>query len=317
MFNLVYETNVASCRIWDALGFKRIGRVKGAGNLKSYPDEPVDAIIYGRSLGGDDDFVSEERFDKIRFYLKYDKYPNGADRAEKSRLRSASLHYSLIPAEGDEPEKLMLKGKEVIPDPQKQYEIARAFHLDRHGGINKTTAAIAEKYHWVRIKETVSQVIRHCPECGEPSKVEPARMAASKRPSTSRRKSSPAKPRSRSPSPNQQLQQEASGANFPEIEQQLEAYGSSAYQVPETTYYREGDMPVDPQLMDAHIEPPPSPFLSATLSTPIASTPADQTAVVGSSQDTPMTGTGDPKPTMSHLTQQMAHTTTYNSPRRR
>jgi len=35
VFNLVYETNVASCRIWDALGFKRIGRVKGAGNLKS------------------------------------------------------------------------------------------------------------------------------------------------------------------------------------------------------------------------------------------------------------------------------------------
>lgn len=31
VFNLVYETNVASLRIWDALGFKRIGRVKGCG----------------------------------------------------------------------------------------------------------------------------------------------------------------------------------------------------------------------------------------------------------------------------------------------
>ncbi|KAK3306030.1 histone acetyltransferase-like protein [Chaetomium strumarium] len=51
VFNLVYETNVASCKIWDALGFKRIGRVKGAGNLKSYPDRLVDAIIYGRDLG--------------------------------------------------------------------------------------------------------------------------------------------------------------------------------------------------------------------------------------------------------------------------
>lgn len=79
----MYETNVASCRIWDALGFKRIGRVKGCGNLKSYPGELVDAIIYGRDLGQDDDFVSEERFDKIRFYLKNGKYPNGADRAEK------------------------------------------------------------------------------------------------------------------------------------------------------------------------------------------------------------------------------------------
>ncbi|KAF2500424.1 hypothetical protein BU16DRAFT_547285 [Lophium mytilinum] len=263
VFNLVYETNVASCRIWDALGFKRIGRVKGAGNLKSYPDEPVDAIIYGRSLGGDDDFVSEERFDKIRYYLKYDKYPDGADRAEKSRLRSASLHYSLIPASGDEPEKLMLKGKEVIPDPQKQYEIARTFHLDRHGGINKTTAAIAEKYHWVRIKETVSQVIRHCSECGEPSKAEPPRPAASARPQTSRQDSAPSK--AQSPSPSQQLQQEASGASLPEIEQQLEAYGSSTYQVPEPVYYRDGDMPVDPQLMNPPLDHPPSPFLSATL----------------------------------------------------
>ncbi|KAI0475212.1 histone acetyltransferase-like protein [Xylariaceae sp. FL0804] len=48
VFNLVYETNVASCRIWDALGFKRIGRVKGCGNLKSYPDRLVDAISTSR-----------------------------------------------------------------------------------------------------------------------------------------------------------------------------------------------------------------------------------------------------------------------------
>lgn len=50
VFNLVYETNVASCKIWDGLGFKRIGRVKGCGNLKSYPGRLVDAIIYGRDL---------------------------------------------------------------------------------------------------------------------------------------------------------------------------------------------------------------------------------------------------------------------------
>lgn len=166
----MYETNLASCRIWDALGFKRIGRVKGCGNLKSYPDELVDAIIYGRDLGQDDDFVSEERFDKIRFYLKNGKYPNGADRAEKSRLRSAATHYKLTSGEGDEPEKLWLKGKEVVADPQKQYEIAREIHHQSHGGINKTTAAIAELYHWVRIKELVSQVIRNCPQCSEMNK---------------------------------------------------------------------------------------------------------------------------------------------------
>ncbi|EKD17685.1 histone acetyltransferase Spt10 [Drepanopeziza brunnea f. sp. 'multigermtubi' MB_m1] len=164
VFNLVFETNVASCRIWDALGFKRIGRVKGAGNLKSYPGQYIDAIIYGRDLGPDgEDFVSEERFDKIKFYLKYGKYPAGADRAEKSRLRSAATHYKLVP----ESDKLMLKDKEVIADPQRQYVIARDVHMVHHGGINKTTATIAEKYHWVRIKETVSLVIRNCSSCKE------------------------------------------------------------------------------------------------------------------------------------------------------
>ncbi|KAK0648593.1 His(2)-Cys(2) zinc finger-domain-containing protein, partial [Cercophora newfieldiana] len=171
VFNLVYETNVASCKIWDALGFKRIGRVKGAGDLKSHPGRLVDAIIFGRDLGdaaggvGSEELVSEERFDKIKFYLKYGRYPNGADRAEKSRLRSAAMHYKLL--EGDI---LMLKDKEVISDPQRQAEIARNVHNQSHAGINKSTATIAEHYHWSRIKETVSEVIRQCNECKEAGK---------------------------------------------------------------------------------------------------------------------------------------------------
>ncbi|KAH7325035.1 hypothetical protein B0I35DRAFT_348941 [Stachybotrys elegans] len=177
VFNLVYETNVASCRIWDALGFKRIGRVKGCGNLKSHPDRLIDAIIYGRDMvpGDSDELVSEERFDKIKFYLKYSKYPNGADRAEKSRLRSAATHYKLL--DGD---KLMLKDKEVIADPAQQYDIARGVHVAQHAGINKTTATIAEKYHWSRIKETVSDVIRNCTECKELGKT-PSSGAAGRR----------------------------------------------------------------------------------------------------------------------------------------
>ncbi|KAI1734601.1 hypothetical protein F4680DRAFT_437659 [Xylaria scruposa] len=172
VFNLVYETNVASCRIWDALGFKRIGRVKGCGNLKSYPDRLVDAIIYGRDLGtdagdgGDPLLVSEERFDKIKFYLKYGRYPNGSDRAEKSRLRSAATHYKLL-----DNDVLMLKGKEVISDPVRQMAVARRFHVEGgHAGINKTTSVIAEKYHWSRIKETVSDVIRTCDQCKDAGK---------------------------------------------------------------------------------------------------------------------------------------------------
>ncbi|PHH69299.1 hypothetical protein CDD80_6842 [Ophiocordyceps camponoti-rufipedis] len=163
VFNLVYETNVASCRIWDALGFKRIGRVKACGDLRSYPDRLVDAIIYGRDLLDENaaaaDDIGEDRFDKIRYYLKYGKYPSGAGRAEKSRLRSAATHYKLL--DGD---RLMLRDKEVIADPARQYEVARQVHALHHGGINKTTASIAERYHWSRIKETVSDVIRACAE---------------------------------------------------------------------------------------------------------------------------------------------------------
>ncbi|KAI5248418.1 hypothetical protein E4T42_05656 [Aureobasidium subglaciale] len=171
VFNLVYETNIASVRIWDALGFKRIGRVPGCGNLKSV-DHLVDAIIFGRDLNGEaEDYLSEERFDKIRYYLKTGNYPNGADRAEKSRLRSAGAHYRIVPSpSGDGEEKLMLKDKEVISDPQKQYEIALKTHTATHAGINKTTASIAEKYHWIRIKETVSQAIRNCANCKETAK---------------------------------------------------------------------------------------------------------------------------------------------------
>ena len=52
MFNLVFESNVASCRLWDALGFDRIGRVKDAGRLrgKDGKDTYVDSIMYGKQF---------------------------------------------------------------------------------------------------------------------------------------------------------------------------------------------------------------------------------------------------------------------------
>jgi L-glutamate-5-semialdehyde N-acetyltransferase len=46
IFNLVFATNVASIRLWEKLGFERVGIVKGAGSLKGYT-ELVDAYIYG------------------------------------------------------------------------------------------------------------------------------------------------------------------------------------------------------------------------------------------------------------------------------
>ncbi|KAF2869116.1 hypothetical protein BDV95DRAFT_499294 [Massariosphaeria phaeospora] len=283
VFNLVYETNVASCRIWDALGFKRIGRVKGCGSLKSHPGELIDAIIYGRDLAQEDDFVSEERFDKIRFYLKNGKYPNGADRAEKSRLRSAATHYKLYSATQNSPEKLMLKGKEVISDPQRQYEIARDIHHKSHGGINKTTATIAELFHWVRIKETVSQVIRNCPECSEMNKGLGALRVVQQTRYMQHDPNLPFTPLpDQADSPSSQLQLEASQHhngqaipyNQPTRQSRRHAHADAHAHSPYDDY---DAMPVDPALMAGiqHHHPadledlPPSPFLAAGRGLPV------------------------------------------------
>ncbi|GAA5922300.1 Spt10p [Sporobolomyces koalae] len=49
VFNLVYVSNVASVKIWDALGFKRAGLIPKAGLLKNQAgdgEEYVDAIVF-------------------------------------------------------------------------------------------------------------------------------------------------------------------------------------------------------------------------------------------------------------------------------
>ena len=106
-------------------------------------EQAVDAIMYGRELiTNSDPAVGAYRFDKIKFYLETGRYPAMADRQEKSRLRLLALHYRL------ENGKLMLKGREVILDPERQLQICTDVHMTNHGGINKTTSVVAEKYHW-------------------------------------------------------------------------------------------------------------------------------------------------------------------------
>ncbi|KAK9315496.1 hypothetical protein V1522DRAFT_354375 [Lipomyces starkeyi] len=54
IFNLVFETNIASQRIWDGLGFEKVGRVKKVAWVKGHEDKgPVDAIIYGMTFKTD------------------------------------------------------------------------------------------------------------------------------------------------------------------------------------------------------------------------------------------------------------------------
>ncbi|GAA5864583.1 hypothetical protein JCM3774_005174 [Rhodotorula dairenensis] len=53
VFNLVYVSNEASVRIWDALGFQRAGLIPGAGRLKrkdGQGEEYVDAIVYHKDF---------------------------------------------------------------------------------------------------------------------------------------------------------------------------------------------------------------------------------------------------------------------------
>jgi L-amino acid N-acyltransferase YncA len=49
--------NVASLRLWDTLGFNRVGLIPKAGRLKTGPngeDEYYDAVIIHKSFVGDD-----------------------------------------------------------------------------------------------------------------------------------------------------------------------------------------------------------------------------------------------------------------------
>lgn len=49
LFNLVYDCNVAACKILDRLGFQVLNTLKGAGILKGFTS-PVDSFMFGRSL---------------------------------------------------------------------------------------------------------------------------------------------------------------------------------------------------------------------------------------------------------------------------
>ncbi|EXJ94755.1 hypothetical protein A1O1_03153 [Capronia coronata CBS 617.96] len=258
VFNLVYETNTASTRIWDSLGFKRIGRVPGCGRLKS-SSELVDAIIYGRDLKAEGETdQSEERFDKIRYYLRHQLYPQGADRSEKSRLRSAATHYKLVGGQEGVPEKLFLKDKEVISDPQAQYEIAKQIHDQAHGGINKTTAIIATKYHWIRIKETVSHVIKNCPECKDVNK--PPMIRAENRPGRSKTidEAPPSLQEITQPPPVPEVQpapeenlatNDISDHDFAVIQQPMDLAGEHLTD-PNSHLHAYDEMAIDPQIME-------------------------------------------------------------------
>lgn len=181
IFNMVLETNVAARKLYESLNFERVGKIKDVAYMGNEKDS-VDGIIYGRTINDEtrnisssvsvtssatsstatnDADINNLKFENLLYYLRTGKYPKNADSKEKSRLRANKASYYL-----DEEGRLILNGKEVITVTNKQLEVCQLIHEENgHLGINRTTTLVSQKYHWIRIKETVAKVIKSCQEC--------------------------------------------------------------------------------------------------------------------------------------------------------
>jgi RimJ/RimL family protein N-acetyltransferase len=188
VFNLVYSTNAPSIRLWEKLGFTKLGKIPGAGKFskkssgpvengeqvldhhESYEDEYADAYIYGRALGeAAEGIVTDNQFERIKYYIEHGTYPQNIDTKVKNQLRSATKNYKLVNNE------LWTTGdKRVIWDPVRQKEICLEHHIvdGAHQGINKTCANVTALYHWTGIKQTTSQVVKECKHCQRPAVAE-------------------------------------------------------------------------------------------------------------------------------------------------
>ncbi|KAF4556252.1 SPT10-like protein [Elsinoe fawcettii] len=182
IFNLVYETNTASLKIWDGLNFSRVGRVKGAGSLRSYPDRLVDAIVYGRDLVDHPDPVAagdteQEKgnkwFGRLAFLLQSEAYPVDADEAEIRVLRRHRGEYKWVSAregQGEQGRYMVFgtkrKGRnvelKVLANAKEQWEVTRRCHEERHEGVNAVCASLTDRYYWKSVRETVEAVIGSC-----------------------------------------------------------------------------------------------------------------------------------------------------------
>lgn len=167
-FPLVYGTNVGIRRILETLNFKKIGRLPESAILKGF-DVPVDSFIYGKEfthitksmslLKNAEKSTEIAKYERLKYYLETGKYPSKCDRNEKARLRVTAKTHSVLNG------KLMTRGKEVIYDLERQQQIVMEMHMVDHLGINRLTTKIVERYHWKGIKQTVTEVIQHCPKC--------------------------------------------------------------------------------------------------------------------------------------------------------
>jgi len=54
----------------------------------------------------------------------------------------------------------ILRGKDIISAPYMSCEIAESID-EEHAGINKFTASVSARFHWIRIKETKTFAIKN------------------------------------------------------------------------------------------------------------------------------------------------------------
>lgn len=174
IFNMILETNVAARKLWESLNFQRLGKINNVAYMGP-ENENVDGIIYGRVINDDsikppnnkksvepnETDLNNLKFENLLYYLKTGRYPENVDSKEKSRLRANKATYYL-----DDEGKLMVNGREVITTTARQLQLCQLIHEENgHLGINRTTTLISQKYHWIRIKETVAKVLKTCQEC--------------------------------------------------------------------------------------------------------------------------------------------------------
>ncbi|TID20361.1 hypothetical protein CANINC_003606, partial [Pichia inconspicua] len=157
---LVFETNIGGKRLLEKCGFTKVGKVNGCAILKSTKDLLINAFIYTKQLQIiEDDHSITSKHSNILRYLLSGQYPENSTREDKSRLRSLAYHYEVIN------NKLYLRGKEVISEPDDQIQITRKIHTKEHMGINRTLKAISGKYYWSKMKATVKKVVDECDVC--------------------------------------------------------------------------------------------------------------------------------------------------------
>ncbi|KAL6450036.1 SPT10 Protein SPT10 [Candida maltosa Xu316] len=169
ILDMVLETNVSARKLWESLNFQRIGKIKNAAIMGPSEEEGDYIDNKQQTQTNDETDANNVKFENLRYFLATGEYPENSDTKEKSRLRANKASYYLS---GDG--KLMVNDREVITTTSRQRDVCRTIHIENgHSGINRTTTLVSQKYHWVRIKETVARMIKACEECKNSGKEEP------------------------------------------------------------------------------------------------------------------------------------------------